>query len=109
MNKHFSSLILFFILGVVLLDTSALAAKTEKRVIYKEQFYYVDEQMFLCSVSNHSTHQMYYGQSQKKKYAVMYARAACQMQSYKGQCFVKADCNWQFVKVRKRRFVKTQV
>lgn len=106
--RRFISLFLLVVMSFMLL--SALGAPVnKKRVVYKEQFYYVDEDMFLCRVNNKQTHQTFYGQSKKKKYAVMYARAACQMQSYKGQCFIKAECNWEYVKVRKRRFVKTQV
>lgn len=105
--RRFISLFLLIILSFTFVN--ALSAPAKKRTIYKAQFYYVDEQMFLCRVTNRKTGRDFYGHSKKHKYAVMYARAACQMQSYKGQCFVKAHCNWEFVKVRKRRYVKTQV
>ncbi len=94
------------IMCLILFGIGVAYAAQNKAVYYKEEFYYENEPMYLCSVVNTATHQTFYGQSPKQKYATIYARAACQMQSYKGQCFVRATCNWELVKVRKRRFVR---
>lgn len=119
--KRLYGLLLIAALGFILANAHAATTNTtstkatqssstqtkKKPVRYVEQFYYDDEEMFLCAVTNTSTQEVFYGQSAKKKYAIMYARAACQMRSYQGQCFVKAECNWEWVKVRKRRYVRS--
>lgn len=114
--KRIVGLLLIALLGFILFNahaanstsnTSTTKATKKKNVRYVEQFYYDDEEMFLCSVTNRATQRTFYGQSPKKSLATMYARAACQMRSYKGQCFIKADCNWEWVKVRKRRYIRS--
>lgn len=113
MQRTIVSILLILFSMISFSATVATPSKTNKtkkaRYKYVEELYYADEEMFQCAVTNRKTHETYYGQSEKKKYAVMYARAACQMKSYRGQCFVKANCNWQWVKVRKRRYIRTRV
>lgn len=105
--KRLFGLLLIALLGFILINAHA-ADKTKKdSARYVEQFYYDNEEMFLCSVTNTATQQTFYGQSPKQSLATMYARAACQMQSYQGQCYIKANCNWEWVKVRKRRYIKS--
>lgn len=52
----------------------------------------VPANMYLCSVRNTSTGDVFYGKSIKESYAEMYARATCQMKSHSGNCLVKANC-----------------
>lgn len=50
--------------------------------------------MYVCSVRNANTGQIFYGKSVKESYAQMYARATCQMKSHSGNCLVKASCDY---------------
>lgn len=50
--------------------------------------------MYLCSVRNANTGEIFYGKSIKKSYAEMYARATCQMKSHSGNCLVQAYCEF---------------
>ena len=54
----------------------------------------VPSNMYLCSVRNTNTGDIFYGKSVKKSYAEMYARATCQMKSHSGNCIVRAYCEF---------------
>ena len=91
---------------VSFLSSTALAAKKKKSHTYKTVYYYVDEEMYLCAVTNTKSTTVFYGESPKMKYARMYAHAACIYRSYKGACWKKAKCDWAWVRVRKRKYVR---
>lgn len=109
MQLQFKSIAMVF--GVILLAGSflspvALAKKKYRTVLTHE---YVQEPMYLCSVTNRSTGDVFYGKSPKKAFATMYARSYCQMMSYSGQCYIKATCNYDYVTVRKRKWVRKAI
>ena len=54
----------------------------------------VPSNMYLCSVRNADTGEMFYGKSIKEYDAEMYARATCQMKSHSGNCVVRASCEY---------------
>lgn len=90
-----------------LLPPVVLAKKATYRHVLK--FTYEQEPMYLCSVNNRSTGDVFYGKSPKKSFATMYARSYCQMMSYSGQCYIKATCTHEYVTVRKRNYVRQRV
>ena len=55
----------------------------------------VPSNMYVCSVRNADTGEIFYGKSIKESYAEMYARATCQMKSHSGNCVVRASCEYE--------------
>lgn len=104
--KLFFTVSSLVILGMSLLPQMA-SAKTKYRTVLKHE--YVQEPMYLCSVTNRTTGDVFYGKSPKQTFAAMYARSYCQMMSYSGQCYVKVNCNFEYVTVRKRKWVRQAV
>lgn len=106
MSRHLSTACFLSVLSLICVGLiSPVSAIAKKRPRLRLEHYYVEEPMYLCSVKNRKTGQVFYGKSPKESFAKNYARSYCQMMSYAGQCFIKASCNHEMVSVRKRRFV----
>ena len=87
--------------------TFAMAGGSDKKPVrMQEQFYYVDEDRYVCVMTNPKTNQEFHGTSQKQNYAELYARTNCQMRSRVGSCSGAVKCEFKTTQIRKRRYVR---